>query len=108
MHKCLFYRGNINCSYFLPLVEISVDDLNGGDKTCDIFLTSLIFSLTVWMTLDTISLDKSSKLKEGANGSTIDMVIYGRVQLFMMAFYSLFQPAQNVICARAFYQHSCN
>jgi hypothetical protein len=55
MHKCLFYRGNINCSYFLPLVEISVDDLNGGDKTCDIFLTSLIFSLTVWMTLDTIS-----------------------------------------------------
>jgi hypothetical protein len=57
----------------LPLVEISVDDLNGGDKNCDIFLTSLIFSLTVWMTLDTISLDKSSKLKEGANGNTIDM-----------------------------------
>jgi hypothetical protein len=68
------------------LVEISVDDLNGGDKNCDIFLTSLIFSLTVWMTLDTISLDKSSKLKEGANGNTIDMVIYGRVKLFTMAF----------------------
>ena len=86
IHKCLFYRGNINCSYFLLLVEISVDDLNGGDNDCDIFLTSLIFSLTVWMTLDTISLDKSSKLKEGVNGKTIDMVIYGRVKLFTMAF----------------------
>ena len=107
MHKCVFYRGNINCSYFLPLVEISVDDLNGEDKNCDIFLTSHIFSLTVWMTLDTISLDIPSKLKEDANGNTIDMVIYGRVRLFTMAFYSFIQPAQNVICARAFYQHSC-
>ena len=108
MHTYLFYRGNINCRQCLPLVEISVDDLNGGDNDCDIFLTSLIFSLTVWMTLDTISLDNSSKLKEGANGNTIDMVIYGRVKLFTMAFYSLFQPAHNVIFARAFYQHSCN
>ena len=108
MHTCLFYRGNINCSYFFSFVEISVDDLNGGDNDCDIFLTSLIFSLTVWMTLDTTSLEKSSKLKEGANGRTIDMVIYSRVKLSTMAFYSLFQPAQNVIFARAFYQHSCN
>jgi hypothetical protein len=38
MHTCLFYRGNINCSYVLPLVEISVDDLNGGDNNCDICL----------------------------------------------------------------------
>jgi hypothetical protein len=90
------------------LVEISVDDLNGGDNDCDIFLTSLIFSLTVWMTLDTISLDNSSKLNEGANGNTIDMVIYGRVKLFTMAFYSLFQHAQSVIFARAFNQHSCD
>jgi hypothetical protein len=101
MHKCLFYHGNINCSYFLPLVEISVDDLNGGDKNCDIFLTSLIFSLTVWMTLVAISLDKSSKLKEGANGNTIDMVIYDRVKLFTMAFYSLFSTrAKCNMCAR--------
>ena len=108
MHTYLFYRGNINCSYSLPLVEISVDDLNGGNNDCDIFLTSLIFSLTVWMTLDTISIDNSSKLKDGANGNTIDMVIYGHLKLFTMAFYSLFQPAHNVIFACAFYQHSCN
>jgi hypothetical protein len=100
MHKCLFYRGNINCSYFLPLVEISVDDLNVGDKNCDIFLTSLIFSLTVWMTLDTISLDKSSKLKEGANDNTIDMVIYGRVTLLRWRFIVFFNPHKCNMCAR--------
>ena len=108
IHKCLFYRGNINCSYFLPFVEISVDDLNGGDNDCDIFLTSLIFSPSVLMTLDTTSLDKSSKLKEGANGNTIDMVIYGRVNYLRWRFIVFFQPAQNVVFARAFYQHSCN
>jgi hypothetical protein len=54
------------------------------------------------MTLDTISLDKSSKLKEGANGNTIDMMIYGRVKLFTMAFYSLFQPAQNCVHIKYF------
>jgi hypothetical protein len=54
------------------------------------------------MTLVAISLDKSSKLKEGANGNTIDMVIYDRVKLFTMAFYSLFQPAQNVIIEQTF------
>ena len=100
------FHSNVYSSYFLPFV--AVEDLKGGAKTCEILRTSLIFSLTVWMTLDTISLDNSSKLKEGANGNTIDMVIYGRVKLFTMAFYSLFQPAHNVIFARAFYQHSCN
>ena len=76
MHKCLLYRSNINYSYFLPFVVFSVDGLNGGENSCEIFLTSLIFSLTVLITVDTTSLDKSSTLKEGANGNTIDMVVY--------------------------------
>ena len=57
--------------------EKSVDDLKGGDKACDVFLTSFIFSLSVLMTLDTTtSLEKSSTWKNCTSGNTIDMVIY--------------------------------
>ena len=71
-----WHRRNIHCSYFLFCFWISVDDLKGGYKACDIFLTSFIFPFTVLMTLDTTSLDKSSTLKNCASGNTIDMVVY--------------------------------
>ena len=67
---------NIHCSYFLFCFGISVDDLKGGYKACDIFLTSFISSLSVLMTLDATSLDKSSTLKNCTSGNTIDMVVY--------------------------------
>jgi hypothetical protein len=30
------HRGNIHYSYFLPFLGVSVDDLKGGHKACDI------------------------------------------------------------------------
>ena len=71
-----WYRGNIHCSYFLPFLGVSVDDLKGELNACDIFLTSFIFTLTVLMKSVTTSLDKSSTLKNFASGNTIDMVVY--------------------------------
>lgn len=46
---------------------------------CEIFRTSLIFSVTVLTTEDNTSLDKSSTEKNDVNGNTIDILIGARM-----------------------------
>jgi len=74
---------NTQYTYFLSFVGISDDKLNVGDIVCEIFLMSFIFLLAVLMTVDTTCVDKSSTLKEGANGNTIDIVIGDRINIWV-------------------------
>ena len=69
-----YFRGNKQCGYFLSFSGISADKLDGWVIVCESFLTSLIFSLTVLITVDATSLDKSSTLKNDESGKTIDIL----------------------------------
>jgi hypothetical protein len=61
-------------SYFLSFVGISADKLNEWIKVCESFLTSLICPLTVLITVDATSADKSSTLRNDVSGKTIDIL----------------------------------
>ena len=88
-----------HCNYFLLCFGISVDDLKGGHKACDIFLTSFIFSRSVLTTLDTTtSLDKSSTWKNCTSGSTKrhgNLLGYA-IDIHLREFYSIFQPTYHL------------
>ena len=74
MKKVYVFSDKKHYSYSLLCVGISADKLNEWIKVCESFLTSLIFPLTVLITVDATSVDKSSTLKNDVSGTTIDIL----------------------------------